>query len=183
MAGSGHRRGSLAADDATGTSAYTMYRDEDATRRPRLRGRLDHAEVPPVRDRRPRGLAPRAGRLGAARRRRRAEARRRGHRRGVGPLATNPVGGWYGLRKGYRGRSACTCRRCSRRSASPSSRTTPQQPHARTCSTRAVARRGAERDRAPPFRRPCETDLRHRADRTGPWSAFEKATPSQGGRD
>ena len=26
------------------------------------------------------------------------------HRRGVGPVDDNPVGGWYGLRKGYRGR-------------------------------------------------------------------------------
>jgi hypothetical protein len=36
----------------------------------------------------------------------------------------NPVGGWYGLKKGLRGVSGCTCRRCSRRSASPSSSTT-----------------------------------------------------------
>ena len=27
-----------------------------------------------------------------------------GHRRGVGASPSNPVGGWYGLRKGYRGR-------------------------------------------------------------------------------
>ena len=24
----------------------------------------------------------------------------------------NPVGGWYGLKKGFRGRFGCTCRRC-----------------------------------------------------------------------
>ena len=38
---------------------------------------------------------------------------------------TNPVGGWYGLRKGYRGGSRCTCRRCWSTSASSSSSTTP----------------------------------------------------------
>ena len=47
----------------------------------------------------------RPGRLGAARRRRRAEARRgRARSRRGAASADNPVGGWYGLRKGYRGR-------------------------------------------------------------------------------
>ena len=36
--------------------------------------------------------------------RRRAEAGGRGHRRGVGAAEDNPVGGWYGLKKGMRGR-------------------------------------------------------------------------------
>ena len=45
-----------------------------------------------------------ARRLDRARQRRRAEARRRRHRRGLGALAENPVGGWYGLKKGLRGR-------------------------------------------------------------------------------
>ena len=27
-----------------------------------------------------------------------------GNRRGVGPVAGNPVGGWYGMKKGLRGR-------------------------------------------------------------------------------
>ena len=38
---------------------------------------------------------------------------------------SNPVGGWYGLRKGYRGGSGCTCRPCSSSSVSSNSRTTP----------------------------------------------------------
>src|SRR5215471_4658626 len=33
--------------------------------------------------------------------------------------ADNPVGGWYGLKKGLRGGSACTCHRCSKHSGSP----------------------------------------------------------------
>ena len=37
-------------------------------------------------------------------RRRRAEGRQAGNGRGLGPRPENPVGGWYGLRKGYRGR-------------------------------------------------------------------------------
>ena len=36
----------------------------------------------------------------------------------------NPVGGWYGLKKGLRGRFGITCRRCSRSSAWPRSSTT-----------------------------------------------------------
>jgi hypothetical protein len=36
----------------------------------------------------------------------------------------NPVGGWYGLKKGLRVASPTTCRRCSRRSAAPRSSTT-----------------------------------------------------------
>jgi hypothetical protein len=32
------------------------------------------------------------------------KAREGGHCRGVGRSEDNPVGGWYGLRKGYRGR-------------------------------------------------------------------------------
>jgi hypothetical protein len=35
----------------------------------------------------------------------------------------NPVGGWYGLRKGYRGRSGCICLRSWRLSVRPSSLT------------------------------------------------------------
>ena len=49
-------------------------------------------------------LAQGAGRLGAARCRRRAEAGRRGTVEAWGRSDGNPVGGWYGLRKGYRGR-------------------------------------------------------------------------------
>ncbi len=45
-----------------------------------------------------------ARRLDAARQRRRAEAGEGGHGRGVGPRRGNPVGGWYGLKKGLRGR-------------------------------------------------------------------------------
>ena len=42
-----------------------------------------------------------------------------------GRSADHPVGGWYGLRKGYRAGSACTSRRCWRPWAWPSSPTTP----------------------------------------------------------
>ena len=41
-----------------------------------------------------------------------------------GRSATNPVGGWYGTKKGLRGGSGCTCRHSSRRWASPRSNTT-----------------------------------------------------------
>jgi hypothetical protein len=41
-----------------------------------------------------------------------------------GRSGQNPVGGWYGLRKGYAGGSGCTCRRCWRASAWSSSRMT-----------------------------------------------------------
>src|SRR5205807_389780 len=43
-------------------------------------------------------------RLGGARQRGRAEAGQGGHRRGLGPLPRQPIGGWYGLKKGLRGR-------------------------------------------------------------------------------
>ena len=39
--------------------------------------------------------------------------------------ASNPVGGWYGTRKGYRGASPCTCRHCSNTSAPSNSSTIP----------------------------------------------------------
>ena len=87
-----------------GSSEYTMYKD-DAGRSPRARvpGGFDDVEVPPPGHRRPARLVGATGRLGRPRRRRREEARRPRHRRGVGTVADNPVGGWYGLRNGYRG--------------------------------------------------------------------------------
>lgn len=42
-----------------------------------------------------------------------------------GRSTDNPVGGWYGFKKGLRGGSATTCRQCSKCSASPKSNTTP----------------------------------------------------------
>ena len=50
-------------------------------------------------------MAARTGRLGPARAAPTSRSRRptAPWRRGAGPTA-NPVGGWYGLRKGYRGR-------------------------------------------------------------------------------
>ena len=57
----------------------------------------------------------------------------------------NPVGGWYGLKKGCAAGSASTCRRCWRRSAWPRSptrrettRCAPSEPG--RLSTRAVHR-------------------------------------------
>ena len=40
--------------------------------------------------------------MGRSRRRRRAEAGQGGNVEAFGRSADNPVGGWYGLRKGYR---------------------------------------------------------------------------------
>ena len=47
-----------------------------------------------------------ARRLDGPRQRRREQAGQGRHPRGLGPRRDNPVGGWYGLRKGYRGRFA-----------------------------------------------------------------------------
>ena len=70
-----------------------------------LPGRRHQADLPAAGDRRPARLAARAGRLGAARRRRREEGRgTRARSRRWARDEKNPVGGWYGLRKGYRGR-------------------------------------------------------------------------------
>ena len=44
--------------------------------------------------------------------------------------ADNPVGGWYGLKKGLRGASRTTSRRSWRPSVWPRSSTTPEQPNA-----------------------------------------------------
>ena len=91
----------------------------------RVPGRQHEAHVPPARDRRPPRVAQGAGRLGPARRRGRAEGGARGHGRGVGPLprTTRSAAGTAPAR-GTAAGSACTCRRCSRRSASSSWSTT-----------------------------------------------------------
>ena len=71
----------------------------------RLPGRLDDAALPPERDRRPAraGCARRAtGSPSAPPTRRRSPSA--GTVEAWGRSPDNPVGGWYGLRKGYRGR-------------------------------------------------------------------------------
>jgi len=51
-------------------------------------------------------VAARPGRLGRTGRGRREQPAADGTVEAWGRSATNPVGGWYGLRKGYRGRFA-----------------------------------------------------------------------------
>ena len=88
------------------TSEYEMYLDErDGNDGDRVRRRQDDAALRRPRDRRPARDARAARRLDGARaaptsrsRRRRARSRRGARRR------DNPVGGWYGLKKGLRGR-------------------------------------------------------------------------------
>ena len=109
-----------------GTSEYTMYKDEEAdppalvcqvgstTLRYRLRAIEDlHAWLVEQGD---------WVLLGAADEKKPAAD---GTVEAWGRSADNPVGGWYGLRNGYRGGSACTFRRCSKRSAWPKSPTIP----------------------------------------------------------
>ena len=105
MSGSGTKDDPWQLSTPPGTSSYSIYRD-DSVEPPILvcvvgkttltyQARcLDDLHA----------MLVRGGGLGAARRRRRAEARAGGIRRGVGPLPDNPVGGWYGLKKGLRGR-------------------------------------------------------------------------------
>ena len=98
------RRRSLGAEDAA-----RHERLHDLSRRlgrpaaARLPGRLD-ASATSSGDRRPPCLAQGAGRLDAAWRRRREQGAAPGTVEAWGRSADNPVGGWYGLRKGYRGR-------------------------------------------------------------------------------
>ena len=95
----------MAADDATGTSSYEMYRDEAADPpalvcqvgstqlRYHLRSIEDlHAMLQEAGDWVP---------LGAADEQKPAKD---GTVEAWGRSPDNPVGGWYGLRKGYRGR-------------------------------------------------------------------------------
>ena len=103
--GSGTKDDPWVLKTAPGTSEYTMYRDEAADPpalvcqvgstqlKYHLRAIDDlHAMLKAHGD----WLD-----LGAADEQKDAKA---GHGRGVGPRPSNPVGGWYGLRKGYRGR-------------------------------------------------------------------------------
>ena len=105
MAGSGTSDDPWQLTTAPGSSRYTMYRDESADPPVLgLPGRLDHAEVPPAGRRGPPRLAAGTGRLGSAGGGRRGQGRPGRQRRSMGRDPANPVGGWYGLRKGYRGR-------------------------------------------------------------------------------
>ena len=91
---------------APGSSEYTMYRDEDSrSAGARLPGRIDDAEVPRCARSTTctRGCVEQGDwvQLGAADEKKAARA---GTVEAWGRAADNPVGGWYGLRKGYRGR-------------------------------------------------------------------------------
>lgn len=71
-----------------------------------MSGRFDGAPVTPLGDRRPLRLAARSGRLGPARAADATKDVAEGTLNAWGPYSDIPVGGWYGLRNGYRGRSA-----------------------------------------------------------------------------
>ena len=106
MAGSGTKDDPWQLTTAPGTSQFTMYRD-DAADPPVLVCQVGSTQAHvrrsgdrrPARDagRRP-GTGCRSGRATSRRIRRPAPSRSGAGRPG------NPVGGWYGLRKGYRGR-------------------------------------------------------------------------------
>ncbi len=91
----------------SGGSEYTAFRDESLDP-PALVVQVGktRAALPPALPRRPARDAERARRLDAARQRRRAEAGRRGTVEAWARSPENPVGGWYGLKKGMRGRFA-----------------------------------------------------------------------------
>ena len=101
----------------------------------RLPGRVDEADLPAQRDRRPLRVAHGAGRLGAAGRRRRAEAGGGRHGRGVRarPRTTRSAAGTASARA-TAGGSGCTSRRCSRRWAWSSWSTTPATTGCGRCS-------------------------------------------------
>ena len=86
-------------------STYTMHRD-DAADPPVLVCQVGTTTLKyhATGRRGPARLAARAGRLGRPRRRRREEGRQGGTVEAFGRAEDNPVGGWYGLRNGYRGR-------------------------------------------------------------------------------
>ena len=88
-----------------GTAEFEAYRDPKADP-PALVVQVgqDPAPLPASLRRRPARDAEEARRLDAARQRRRTEAGGRRHRRGLGRAESNPVSGWYGLKKGLRGR-------------------------------------------------------------------------------
>ena len=105
MTGSGTRADPWQLTTAPGTSAYTMYRDEAGdppalvcqVGSTTLRYRLSAVEDLAARLRRTGDWVP----LGAADEQKPAAP---GSVEAWGRDETNPVGGWYGLRKGYRGR-------------------------------------------------------------------------------
>ena len=95
----------MGAEDPAGhLQLHHVPRRAGRSARAGLPGRLDHAEVPAAGHRGPACLAEGAGRLvplGAADEKKPAAD---GTVEAWGRSAVNPVGGWYGLRSGYRGR-------------------------------------------------------------------------------
>src|SRR5712692_2434241 len=88
----------------SGSSKYEMYKDETANP-PALVCMVGKTELRyQLRDRRPAQDAQGERRLGGARQRGRAKAAAEGTVEAWGRSTKNQVGGWYGLRKGYRGR-------------------------------------------------------------------------------
>ena len=124
--GNRHARAAVAADDPERIVQYQMYRDEAADP-PALVCQVGTtaASLSPALYRGPPRHAEGARRLDAARQRRRAEAGRRGHRRGLGALGGQPGRRLVRAQEGpARPLRRCTSRRCSRRSAWPKSSTT-----------------------------------------------------------
>ncbi len=86
---------------APGSSTYTMYRDPDSDSGAGLPGGIHDPAIPPERDRRPAPMAvEQAGWVGLG-----AADEKKDPAPGTveawGRSPENPVGGWYGLRKGY----------------------------------------------------------------------------------
>ena len=104
VSGSGTKDDPWQLTTAPGRAATRCTATRRRTHRPGVPGGVDDAEVPPQRGRRPDAWLRDQGDwvpLGAADEQKDAAA---GTVEAWGRDAGNPVGGWYGLRKGYRGR-------------------------------------------------------------------------------
>ena len=106
-------KGSGTADDPwvlrtpPGTSEFSMHRDDiGGSAGARLPSRVDEAALPRSLPRRCAEDAEEARRLDGSRQRRREQAAKDGTLEAWARSPENPVKGWYGLRKGYRGRFA-----------------------------------------------------------------------------
>jgi len=101
--GSGKREDPWVLKTAPGSSEYLMYRDESADPPLSSVSSARRSRIPARRYRRPARVAQGVRRLvvlGAADEQKTAAR----HSRGMGRSTDNPVGGWYGLKKGLRGR-------------------------------------------------------------------------------
>ena len=94
----------MALQTPPGTGDYVMYRDDDADPAQLVcqvgSTKLHYDARASTTSR----MASRAGRLGAPRSADEQKPAKEGTVEAWGRSESNPVGGWYGLRKGYRGR-------------------------------------------------------------------------------